>query len=112
MTVSNSRRRPGNPAFAVAVDAAGVVADDAVDLDLPAFGDFRRVALEFRVKVDAAVAVGFALEAQRQIKVLIVFLGGEVTVFLGHALAVDGAVFHDPFFVADVAPAREVLAVE
>ena len=37
----------------------GVVADSAIDFDLAAGDNFRRVAFELRVKIDAAVPVGF-----------------------------------------------------
>ena len=64
------------------------------------------------MEVDTAVAVGLALEAQRQPEILVVLLGHEVAVLLGHPLAVNGAVLDGPVLGADFRPAGEVLSVE
>jgi len=64
------------------------------------------------VDVDAGVAVGLALEAQPQVEITKGLLGGEVAELLGDAFTVDGAVFDDPFFMADLGPAGKILAVE
>ena len=106
------RRRPCEPAAAVTVESAGVMIHHAIDLELLALADVHRSRLEVGVEVDAAVAVGFALEADRQPEVLVLLLGAQVAVGVGHALAVDGAVLDGPLLLADLDPVGEVLAVE
>jgi hypothetical protein len=88
------------------------MADDAIDLDLPALDDLGRVALKLGVQIDAAVAVGLALETQREIEIRITLLGDEVAVLGGDAFSLDRAVFDDPLFLADIFPAGQVFAVE
>src|ERR1017187_2594266 len=106
------RGRPRDPAAVVAIQAADMVILGAVDFELHAGGDIHRAGLEAGVKVDSAVAIVLALEAQRQPEVLVALLGHEVAVLFGYPLAVDGAVFDGPFLVADFCPAGEILAVE
>ena len=84
----------------------------AIDLELLALADVHRSRLEVGVEVDAAVAVRFALEANRQPEVLVFLLGAQVSVGVGHALAMDGAVLDGPLLLADFDPVGQVLAVE
>src|ERR1035441_3058091 len=58
------RGRPGDPAAVVAIQAADMVILGAIDFELHAGGDIHRARLEAGVKVDSAVAVVLALEAQ------------------------------------------------
>ena len=55
-------RGPRDPLAAVAVQAGVVVVDGPIDLELQSLDDVGRARREFGVKVDAAVAVCFALE--------------------------------------------------
>jgi hypothetical protein len=103
---------PGNPLTAIAVQAAVVVVDGPIDFELQALSDVRAVGCEFGVEVDPAVAVGLALEAYREPEVFVLLLGSQVAVGTCDALAVNGAVFHRPFFLADLDPVGQILAVE
>ena len=52
----------------------------AIDFELHALADVDRAGCEFGVKVDAAVAVGFALESEREPEVFVLLLGPEIAV--------------------------------
>ena len=63
-------------------------------------------------KKNAAIAVAFALEADRHVEIFVVLDGFQVAVFFRDGLAVDGAVVDDPLFLANLGPAGKILAVE
>src|ERR1700677_5016386 len=84
----------------------------AVDLELIAFGHVGRAWFEAGAVEDAAVAVGFALEAERQFEILVALVSHQVAVALGHADAVNGRVFDGPMLGADINPTGEVFPVE
>src|SRR4051812_49307514 len=86
--------------------------EGAVDFELHALRDLRRVALKLGVEVYAAVAVVFALETNRQPEILVQLLRAQVAVFLGNSLAVNRAVLHRPLLMSDGLPVRQILSVE
>jgi hypothetical protein len=103
---------PDDPAAAVAVDAAGVLADAAIDFELEAARDVGGAGFEVDVEEDAGVAAADALELEGHVEVFVVLGGLEVAVGFGGGFAFDFAVFDGPLFFADFDPAGEILAVE
>ena len=89
-----------------------MVIQRAVDFELHAFGDVYSSRFKLGVKVDAAVAIVFALEADRQPEILVRLFGAKIAVFLGDALAVNRAVLDGPFLVSHGSPVGQVLAVK
>src|ERR1022692_178498 len=105
-------RRPHDPAAPRGVDAAGMMVQVAVDLELVSLGDVGGTGLEAGAVEDAAIAAGHALETDGQLEIFVVLFGHQVTVAFGDAHAVNRAVFHGPLLAAHLHPAGEVLAVE
>ena len=94
-------RGPNDPATAYIVDAAGMLANGAVDFELRALHDVRSSWLERHVKEDAAISIALAFEPQREMKVCIILRGLEITIVLGYGKPVDRTILDIPLFVAD-----------
>ena len=106
-------RRPDHPSAPVfGVDAGSVMHHGAVDLELHTLGHIGGSRLERAVEEDAAVAIPHALEAERKLKVFVVFFGLQVSVVLGEAFAVDRAILDHPALVAYFRPSVQVVAGE
>src|SRR5262245_61315659 len=88
-----------------------MAADVAIDLDLTPSNEFRRVPVEAGVNVDAAVAIRFAFESKRKVKIFVRLFRGEIPVLFRHALSIDGAVLDDPLLVPLLLPTGKVFAV-
>src|SRR5579862_418886 len=105
-------RWPYDPAAARRIDAAGVVIEVAVDFELVSLGHVGGSGLEAGAVEDAAIAAGDALEADGQLKILVMLLGHQVPVALGDARAMNSAIFHGPILIAHLHPPCKVFAVE
>src|SRR5882757_7146208 len=78
------RRRPDHPSAPVfRVYAGGMMHHFAVDLELHTLGYIRGSGLECTMEEDSAVAVPHALEAERKLKVFVVFFSLQITVVFG-----------------------------
>src|SRR5689334_19386632 len=95
---------PDDPVTLLLVDAAGVPAERAIDLELRTLGYVRRPLLEPDVEEHPAVAIPLALESQRELEVLIAFVGLQVAVLLGDGEAMQRSVLDFPFLLPDVFP--------
>src|SRR5450631_1369305 len=105
-------RRPHDPAAAGSVDAAGVMVQVTVDLELVSLGDIGRTGFKTGAVEDAAVAAGHALEADGEFEILVMLFGHQVAVALGKAYAMNGAVLDSPLLAAHLHPSGEVFAVK